>query len=178
MPGAVEIAILRDRPVANKRRSSKRRQVDVELDVSDDAQVTGHVARGRHFTLRAPARSEPSTRTVVPIAPRHRARRIRVQPAAEKKNCFHFLVCVGAPPPAPASARHRLAPVYRNTFITAPATRRSPRHSRLARPQALRLFYTPRVVASQMYLCAWSCSRTGRRSARIHAARSFAGSTP
>ena len=38
--------------------------------------------------------------------------------------------------------------------------------------------HTPRVSGDQMYLCAWSCSRTGRRSARIHSARTRASSTP
>ena len=72
--------------VAHKCRPAKGGQVNRKLDVLNDAQVPGHVARGRHFTLVHLPVANRQCVQIVSIAPRHRARRVRVQPAAQEKN--------------------------------------------------------------------------------------------
>ena len=73
------------------------RQVDVELDVPDDAECSGHIARRRNLArVHLPVANRQRVQ-LVSIAPRHRARRVRIQPAAEEKDCFQVRLLITRP---------------------------------------------------------------------------------
>src|SRR5262245_32356172 len=147
----VERAILRDVAVADECRAANRRQRDVQLEMTRHAERGGDTPCS--FDL-ADVHLSVANRQYVPVVPvgrRHRAGRIRVETATQQQHrAFH-----------------------RSSLVV---IERSREHA----PGALdkRPPYTPRTSAPHMYLCAWSCSRTGRRSARIQAASSRALMTP
>ena len=126
---SVQSPVLRDLAVADERRAAERAQIDVELDVSGEAERRGDAARG--FDL-------ARVHLAVPDASARRAPSLR-----------------GARAPRPSSNRAR------------PRAARRRRH------------HTPRASGLQMYLCAWSCSRTRQAGRRGSTSRASPGaSTP
>ena len=82
----VERTVLRDRAVADQRRAAECRKVHVELDVPGHAKIAGHIARRLDLARMDLAVSDRERVELVALGPRHRARGVGVEPAAQQQN--------------------------------------------------------------------------------------------
>ena len=162
----VELTVLWDRAGADQGGPAKCRKVDVEFDMPGHAKIAGNVARRLDLARMYLAVSNRERVQLVSLGPHHRARGIGVEPAAEQTEpLFEASFTSNALRPGATPTCTSASRVARGTWHVARGTSHVARH-------------TPLTSAPQMYLWACSCSRTTRRSARIHSARSFAASAP